>query len=68
MEFTKEVIFLIINIEKDLEQLFENLAKKYNLVVLSGDNDGERRILEKMLPEKTQLVFNQKPEEKLTLY
>ena len=51
---------------KDLEQLFENLSKKYNLVVLSGDNDGERRILEKMLPEKTQLVFNQKPEEKLT--
>ena len=51
---------------KDLEQLFENLSKKYNLVVLSGDNDGERRVLEKMLPSKTQLVFNQKPEEKLT--
>ena len=51
---------------KDLEVLFENLAKKYNLVVLSGDNDGERRILEKMLPAKTSLVFNQKPEEKLT--
>jgi len=51
---------------KEIEQLFENLAKKYNLVVLSGDNDGERRILEKMLPAKTQLVFNQKPEEKLT--
>ncbi|MFC4740755.1 heavy metal translocating P-type ATPase [Flavobacterium ponti] len=50
---------------KDLERLFENLAKKYNLVVLSGDNDGERRILEKMLPEQTQLVFNQKPEQKL---
>lgn len=51
---------------KDLEQLFENLAKKYNLVVLSGDNDGERKILEKMLPSKTKLVFNQKPEEKLS--
>ena len=45
--------------------MFESLAKKYNLIVLSGDNDGERRILEKMLPEKTQLVFNQKPEQKL---
>ena len=32
------------------ENLFEKLAKKYNLVVLSGDNDGERKILEKMLP------------------
>jgi P-type Cu+ transporter len=48
-----------------LEQLFEQLAKKYNLVVLSGDNDGEKRILEKMLPINTILVFNQKPEEKL---
>ena len=50
---------------KGLEQLFENLAKNYNLIVLSGDNDGERQILEKMLPENTTLVFNQKPEQKL---
>lgn len=50
---------------KGLEQLFENLAKHYNLVVLSGDNDGEQKILEKMLPQKTTLVFNQKPEQKL---
>lgn len=48
-----------------LEQLFFQLAKKYNLVILSGDNDGERKILEKMLHESTTLVFNQKPEEKL---
>jgi Cu+-exporting ATPase len=48
-----------------LEQLFERLAKSYNLVVLSGDNDGERKILEKMLPAATTLVFNQKPEQKL---
>ncbi|KGD68525.1 heavy metal translocating P-type ATPase [Flavobacterium aquatile] len=48
-----------------LEQLFEKLSKKYKLIILSGDNDGERRILEKMLPEKTILVFNQKPEQKL---
>lgn len=48
-----------------LEKLFESLAKKYNLVVLSGDNDGERKILEKMLPMNTTLVFNQKPEQKL---
>jgi len=48
-----------------LEKLFENLASKYHLVVLSGDNDGERKILEKMLPTNTTLVFNQKPEQKL---
>ena len=50
---------------KGLEQLFENLSKKYNLVVLSGDNDGEKKILEKMLPTNASLVFNQKPEQKL---
>ena len=50
---------------KGLEDLFSDLAKHYNLVVLSGDNDGERRILEKMLPSKTTLVLNQKPEQKL---
>jgi Cu+-exporting ATPase len=48
-----------------LEQLFEKLDKRYNLYVLSGDNDGDRKILEKMLPERTVLVFNQKPEQKL---
>lgn len=48
-----------------LEQLFDQLSTQYQLVVLSGDNDGERKILEKMLPTGTTLVFNQKPEEKL---
>jgi Cu+-exporting ATPase len=48
-----------------LEFLFENLAKKYDLVVLSGDNDGERKILEKMLPKNSTIVFNKKPEQKL---
>ncbi|PKP14510.1 MAG: heavy metal translocating P-type ATPase, partial [Bacteroidetes bacterium HGW-Bacteroidetes-23] len=48
-----------------LEQLFLHLSKKYNLIILSGDNDGERKILEKMLPSNTTLVFNQKPEQKL---
>jgi Cu+-exporting ATPase len=48
-----------------LEQLFENLDKRYHLYVLSGDNDGDRKILEKMLPARTVLVFNQKPEQKL---
>ena len=48
-----------------LEQLFGQLAKSYNLVVLSGDNDGELPILKKMLPASTTLIFNQKPEQKL---
>ena len=35
------------------------------MFVLSGDNDGERRMLERLIPENTQLVFNQKPDDKL---
>ncbi len=48
-----------------LENLFKNLKSKYQIIVLSGDNDGEKSVLEKMLPPRTQLVFNQKPDEKL---
>jgi P-type Cu+ transporter len=50
---------------KGVEQLFERLDKKYSTIILSGDNDGERKILQKMLPQNTELVFNQTPEQKL---
>ncbi|MRX39885.1 HAD-IC family P-type ATPase [Flavobacterium sp. LC2016-23] len=48
-----------------LEKLFLSLSKKYQIKVLSGDNDGERANLEAILPENTELIFNQKPEQKL---
>lgn len=48
-----------------LEKLFANLSKDYKIKVLSGDNDGERSNLEAILPKGTELVFNQKPEQKL---
>ncbi|QBN18264.1 heavy metal translocating P-type ATPase [Flavobacterium nackdongense] len=48
-----------------LAALFEGLNQKYQIKVLSGDNDGERASLEKLVPEGTELVFNQKPEQKL---
>lgn len=47
------------------KNVFEELSKKYNLVILSGDNEGEKSFLEKLLPNKTQFRFNQKPESKL---
>lgn len=50
---------------KGLEQLFSNLSKNYDIKILSGDNDGEREQLEQMLPKGTELLFNQKPEQKL---
>ncbi|MFV8325417.1 heavy metal translocating P-type ATPase [Flavobacterium sp. ZS1P14] len=48
-----------------LEELFKDLSRRYHIMVLSGDNDGERATLEKLLPSGTELIFNQKPEEKL---
>lgn len=48
-----------------LEELFKKLSANYQIKVLSGDNEGERATLEQLLPKGTQLIFNQKPEEKL---
>ena len=48
-----------------LAELFEKLSQNYQIKVLSGDNEGERATLENILPKGTELVFNQKPEQKL---
>lgn len=48
-----------------LAELFEQLSHNYQIKVLSGDNEGERLTLESILPKQTELVFNQKPEQKL---
>ena len=48
-----------------LEELFRNLSTNYQIKVLSGDNEGERATLEQLLPKGTELIFNQKPEQKL---
>jgi Cu+-exporting ATPase len=50
---------------KGLSQLFNILKKEFDLVILSGDNEGEKANLTKLLPTKTKLLFNQKPEDKL---
>ena len=48
-----------------LSELFSTLSQKYQLHILSGDNAGEERFLKAFLPPNTQLIFNQKPEQKL---
>ncbi|RED26551.1 Cu+-exporting ATPase [Flavobacterium cutihirudinis] len=48
-----------------LRTLFSTLSKNYQIKVLSGDNDGERATLETLLPKNTELIFNQKPDQKL---
>lgn len=45
--------------------LFAEFAPEYHLSILSGDNEGEKLRLENLLPEKTEMHFNQKPEDKL---
>jgi Cu+-exporting ATPase len=50
---------------KGVSKLFNTLKKRYDLVILSGDNEGELENLKKLLPAKTKLLFNQKPEDKL---
>jgi Cu+-exporting ATPase len=48
-----------------LPKLFDDLQKNYKVIILSGDNEGERPFLEKVLPEGIQMIFNQKPDQKL---
>ena len=53
------------NYRKGLSKLFNKLKKEYDLVILTGDNKGEFENLKKLLPAKTKLIFDQKPEDKL---
>ena len=48
-----------------MSNIFAELSSDLELGILSGDNDGERGQLEKMLPTKTKMLFDQKPEDKL---
>jgi len=48
-----------------LSELFIKLSTEYQVKVLSGDNEGERSLLELILPTGTEMIFNQKPEQKL---
>ncbi len=50
---------------KGIKRVFDILSKTYNLSILSGDNEGEKEYLSHLLPKKTRLLFNQKPQDKL---
>ncbi len=76
-EFNETRVYILINNQlkgfyamkntyrQGIEQLFYNLKDKYNLIILSGDNEGERTRLLQMLPPNTQLEFDKKPIDKL---
>ncbi len=48
----------------NLKPMFEKFRTKLSLAVISGDNDTEKAIIEKVLPSKVPVVFNVKPIEK----
>lgn len=47
------------------EEVIAGLKKKYQLTVLSGDNDKDAASLKKVFGENSTIIFNQKPEDKL---
>ncbi|MCH2489373.1 MAG: heavy metal translocating P-type ATPase metal-binding domain-containing protein [Flavobacteriales bacterium] len=48
-----------------VEAVFNNLRSTAEIVILSGDNDGERAHLTNIAPSGTKLYFNQSPSDKL---
>ncbi len=48
-----------------VKDVFNALKPHSEIVILSGDNDGERAYLETLLQKNSTLLFNQKPEHKL---
>ncbi len=48
-----------------LKSSLKSFSKNYDIAILSGDNEGEKENLKKLLPANSQLLFNQKPEDKL---
>lgn len=58
--------FVFKNTYRDgMSQIFDELSNDLNLGILSGDYDGEKKKLEGLLPAKTKMMFDQKPEDKL---
>ncbi|MGB5818962.1 MAG: heavy metal translocating P-type ATPase metal-binding domain-containing protein [Saonia sp.] len=50
---------------KGVAELFKKMSKTLDMAILSGDNEGEKNTLEKLLPKLTPMYFNQKPVDKL---
>lgn len=48
-----------------LKELIDSLKDKFNLVILSGDNDSELKNLNELFSNKATLKFNQSPKDKL---
>ena len=49
----------------NVPSLIQRLKNNFQLSILSGDNAGEKHYLQKLLGSKANILFNQKPEDKL---
>lgn len=59
-------VFLFKNQYRNgIPELFTKLASQYQIAIISGDNDSEKDSLAKLLPKSSQVLFRQKPEDKL---
>ena len=50
---------------ESIPQILPKLAQNYRLALLSGDNDNQRAVLGDLLGHRSDLLFNQKPMDKL---
>ncbi len=58
--------FLIKNIyRKGLNQFIDYFGSRFSLALISGDTDNEKRKLEEFFPSQTEMLFEQKPKDKL---
>lgn len=48
-----------------IDEIINTFSKKFNLSLLSGDNEGEKHNLLRFFHDESQLFFNQSPEDKL---
>lgn len=50
---------------KGIEKIINTFSKKYEISLLSGDNEGEKQNLLRFFNDESQLFFNQSPKDKL---
>lgn len=53
------------NYRKRIKRVFKELNQHYKTIILSGDNEGEKKHLQSILPDNTRMLFHQKPQDKL---
>ncbi len=60
----RETFVFEAGFRKAIKEVLEQLSRKYKLVILSGDNNHEEKELRKLLPDGTELYFNQSVHDK----